>query len=92
MALDGSATIGDNTFRIGQRVRMLVGGMGCDGEDNELTYGAGAIATIVQIERYASVQGLGIGVELDNDIFNMFDAADEPPQYPFAPLDDIDQT
>lgn len=81
-----SIQIGPNIFRIGQRVRMLVSGMGCDGKDNELSYEAGAIATVVQIERYSNVQGLGVGVELDIGIFNMFDGADEPPLYPFVPI------
>ena len=65
--------------------------MGCDSEDNEIFYKAGDIATIVQIERYASAQGLGIGVQLDNGIFNMFDALDNPPQYPFDPLTNADE-
>jgi hypothetical protein len=64
------------------------GGKGCDQEDNEARYSAGEIATIVQIERYVSLQGLGIGVQLDNGIFNMFDASDDPPLYPFVPIDD----
>jgi hypothetical protein len=67
---------------------MLVAGMGCDSKDNEISYEAGATATVVQIERFSGAQGLGIGVELDNGIFNMFDAADESPLYPFVPKDD----
>jgi len=81
-----SAQIGPHVFTVGQQVRMLVAGMGCDSEDNEIFYKAGDIATIVQIERYASAQGLGIGGQLDNGIFNMFDALDNPPRYPFDPL------
>jgi hypothetical protein len=86
MANKNSVKVGLHTFTIGQRVRMLVGGMGCDSDDNEICYEVGDVATIVQIERYASSQGLGIGVELDSGIFNMFDAADNLPQYPFDPI------
>lgn len=82
-----SIQIGPHVFRMGDRVRMLVDGMGCDAEDNERYYYVGDTATIVQLERYAGKQGLGVGVEFDNGIFNMFDAADEPPQYPFVPID-----
>ena len=86
MKIDDSVQIGGNLFMLGQRVRMLVDGKGCDNDDNEATYKAGDIAIIVQIERYTGPQGLGIGVELTNGIFNMFDASDAPPQYPFEPL------
>jgi hypothetical protein len=81
-----TAQIGPYTFTIGQRVQMLVNGKGSDGDDNEACYAAGDMATIVQIERYSGSQDLGIGVELENGIFNMFDAADDPPRYPFVPL------
>lgn len=88
MSSTDSVQIGAHIFTVGQRVRMLVDGKGCDSEDNEISYKAGDMATIVQIERYASSQGLGIGVELDNGIFSMFDAMDNPPQYPFDPVAD----
>ena len=81
-----SVQIGPHTFTIGQRVRMLVDGQGCDNEDNEICYTIGDAATVVQIERYRGPQGLGVGVLLDNGIFNMFDEADDPPRYPFHPL------
>jgi hypothetical protein len=86
MSLNDTVQVGPHSFTVGQRVRMLTAGLGCDSEDNEAYYNVGDIATVVQIEHYSGPQGLGIGVELDNGIFNMFDAADEPPKYPFVPL------
>lgn len=76
------------TLKVGDRVRMLVDGMGSVdvGDDEEdRSYRRGEIAQVMAIDRYPK-QGLAITVEVANGVHNVFDAGDFDGLYPFARL------
>jgi hypothetical protein len=71
------------SLQLDDRVRILCGGMGeVDGE-GELTFAAGEIVTVVQIDTYRDPQGFAVAISADNGVVNVFDESDFGGLYPF---------
>lgn len=77
------------TIKPGDRLRVLVGGIGGvgtdDGGEEELTFAAGEIVRVAQVDNFPAPQGFAITVVSDNGVVNVFDESDFDRRYPFAP-------
>jgi hypothetical protein len=80
------------TLKVDDKMRVLCGGRGeVDGE-GELTFEAGEIVTVVQINTYRDPQGFAVAISADNGVVNVFDESDFSGLYPFERVRQFDAT